>query len=54
LADLVEQVMVRPLVLVGIVARAFDVTLMRAGRTVGELGLREITGRGGFRACGVA
>lgn len=53
LPELVELVMARPLVHAGTVATALGVTQQAALRMVGELGLREMTGRGRFRAWGV-
>lgn len=53
LPDLVELVMAKPLVSAGMVAKALDVTPQAARRIVLELGLREMTGRGRFRAWGV-
>ncbi|MGO8055169.1 RHE_PE00001 family protein [Rhizobium leguminosarum] len=53
LPELIELVMSRPLVSTGMVAKAIDVTPQAAVRIVGELGLREMTGRGRFRAWGV-
>jgi len=53
LPELVELVMARPLVSAGMVAKALDVTPQAARRIVLELGLREMTGRGRFRAWGV-
>ncbi|QCL98317.1 RHE_PE00001 family protein [Agrobacterium tumefaciens] len=53
LPELVELVMAKPLVSAGMVAKALDVTPQAARRIVLELGLREITGRGRFRAWGV-
>ncbi|MGR9159687.1 RHE_PE00001 family protein [Rhizobium leguminosarum] len=50
---LIELVMSRPLVSTGMVAKATGVTPQAAVRIVGELGLREMTGRGRFRAWGV-
>ncbi|WHO82564.1 RHE_PE00001 family protein [Rhizobium leguminosarum] len=52
LPELVELVMARPLVSAGMVAKTLDVTPQAARRIVGELGLREMTGRGRFRAWG--
>jgi predicted transcriptional regulator len=49
---LVELVMVKPLVSAGMVAKSLDVTPQSARRIVLELGLREMTGRGRFRAWG--
>jgi hypothetical protein len=53
LPDLIELVLARPLVHTGTVAAALEVTPQAALRIVGELGLREITGRGRFRAWGI-
>lgn len=53
LPELVELVMARPLVSAGMVAKTLDVTPQAARRIVSELGLREMTGRGRFRAWGV-
>ncbi|MGF9566955.1 RHE_PE00001 family protein [Neorhizobium sp. BT27B] len=53
LPELVELVMARPLVSAGMVAKALEVTPQAARRIVLELGLREMTGRGRFRAWGV-
>ncbi|NEH46622.1 DUF1612 domain-containing protein [Rhizobium leguminosarum] len=53
LPKLVELVMAKPLVSAGMVAKMLDVTPQAARRIVAELGLREMTGRGRFRAWGV-
>jgi hypothetical protein len=53
LPELVAFVMARPLVSAGMVAKTLDVTPQAARRIVLELGLREMTGRGRFRAWGV-
>jgi len=53
LPELVELVMAKPLVSAGMVAKTLDVTPQGARRIVQELGLREMTGRGRFRAWGV-
>ncbi|NTH16647.1 DUF1612 and helix-turn-helix domain-containing protein [Agrobacterium rhizogenes] len=53
LPELVELVMTRPLVSAGMVAKTLDVTPQAARRIVLELGLREMTGRGRFRAWGI-
>jgi len=53
LPELVELVMAKPLVSAGMIAKALDVTPQAARRIVLELGLREMTGRGRFRAWGV-
>jgi hypothetical protein len=52
LPALVELVMAKPLVSAGMVAKTLDVTPQAARRIVLELGLREMTGRGRFRAWG--
>ncbi len=53
LPELVELVMAKPLVSAGMVAKTLDVTPQAARRIVLELGLREMTGRGRFRAWGI-
>ena len=53
LPELVDLVMAKPLVSAGMVAKSLDVTPQAARRIVLELGLREMTGRGRFRAWGV-
>ncbi|MGL4094383.1 RHE_PE00001 family protein [Agrobacterium cavarae] len=53
LPELVELVIAKPLVSAGMVAKALEVTPQAARRIVLELGLREMTGRGRFRAWGV-
>ncbi|MFT2215502.1 RHE_PE00001 family protein [Rhizobium giardinii] len=53
LPELIELVMTRPLVSAGMVAEALKITPRAALRIVEELGLREMTGRGRFRAWGV-
>jgi hypothetical protein len=53
LPELIDLVMARPLVSTGMVADALGVTPRAALRIVEELGLREMTGRGRFRAWGV-
>lgn len=50
LPELVELVMSKPLVSAGMVAKTLEVTPQAARRIVLELGLREMTGRGRFRA----
>ena len=52
LPELIELVMAKPLVSAGMVAKALEVTPQAARRIVLELGLREMTGRGRFRAWG--
>ena len=53
LPELIELVMAKPLVSAGMVAKMLEVTPQAARRIVSELGLREMTGRGRFRAWGV-
>jgi Protein of unknown function (DUF1612)/HTH DNA binding domain len=53
LPELVELVMARPLISAGMVAKTLEVTPQGARRIVQELGLREMTGRGTFRAWGI-
>ncbi|MGZ2477192.1 hypothetical protein ACVI1N_005547 [Sinorhizobium medicae] len=53
LPELVELVMAKPLVSAKMVARTLKVTPQAARRIVLELGLREMTGRGRFRAWGL-
>ncbi|ENN83778.1 hypothetical protein RHSP_40918 (plasmid) [Rhizobium freirei PRF 81] len=53
LPELVELVMAKPLVSASMVVETLGVTPQAARRIVGELGLREMTGRGRFRAWGV-
>ncbi|WP_081159729.1 RHE_PE00001 family protein [Ensifer aridi] len=53
LPKLVELVMAKPLVSAGMVANTLEVTPQAARRIVLELGLREMTGRGRFRAWGI-
>ncbi|MDO5898770.1 RHE_PE00001 family protein [Agrobacterium sp. Azo12] len=53
LPELIELVMAKPLVSAGMIAKTLDVTPQAARRIVQELGLREMTGRGRFRAWGL-
>lgn len=53
LPEAIQLVMAKPLVSAGMVARALNVTPQAARRIVMELGLREMTGRGRFRAWSV-
>ena len=53
LPELVDLAMAKPLVSAGMVANTLDVTPQAARRIVTELGLREMTGRGRFRAWGI-
>ncbi|MCM2435833.1 RHE_PE00001 family protein [Agrobacterium rosae] len=52
LPELIELVMTKPLVSAGMIAKELGVTPRAALRIVEELGLREMTGRGRFRAWG--
>ncbi|AIC31302.1 HTH DNA-binding domain-containing protein (plasmid) [Rhizobium etli bv. mimosae str. IE4771] len=54
LPELIELVIARPLVSAGMVAETLKVTPRAVLRMVAELGLKEMTGRGRFRAWGVA
>jgi predicted transcriptional regulator len=51
--ELIELVMAKPLVSAKMVAKTLEVTPQAARRIVLELGLREMTGRGRFRAWGI-
>ena len=53
LPELIEFVLSRPLVSAGMIGRALSVTPRAAHNLVVELGLREATGRGRYRAWGV-
>lgn len=53
LPELIDLVMARPLVSTGMIADTLKVTPRAALRIVEELGLRELTGRGRYRAWGV-
>ena len=53
LPQLIDLVLSRPLVSASMIAKAIGVTPQAAVRIVSELGLREMTGRGRFRAWGV-
>ncbi len=53
LPELVELVMAKPLVSAKMVAKTLEMTPQAARRILLELGLREMTGRGRFRAWGV-
>lgn len=53
LPELIELVISRPLVSAGMIAKELAVTPRAALRIVEDLGLREMTGRGRFRAWGV-
>ena len=53
LPELIDLMLSRPLVSAGMIVKAVGVTPQAAVRIVGELGLREMTGRGRFRAWGV-
>ncbi|ANM13520.1 HTH DNA-binding domain-containing protein (plasmid) [Rhizobium sp. N541] len=51
--ELIELVVAKPLVSAGMVVKTLEVTPQAARRIVLELGLREMTGRGRFRAWGI-
>ncbi|MER8931137.1 RHE_PE00001 family protein [Mesorhizobium sp. M0859] len=53
LPDLVELVLSRPLVSTGMIQERLKVTKQGALNLIGELGVREMTGRGRFRAWGI-
>jgi predicted transcriptional regulator len=53
LPGLVDYVMNRPLVSAGMIAGELGITPRAAQVLVGELGLREMTGRGRYRAWGI-
>jgi hypothetical protein len=53
LADLVEFVLSRPIVSTGMIQEVLKVSKQGALNLVGELSLREMTGRGRFRAWGI-
>ena len=53
LPELIELVMAKPLVSAKMVAKTLEVTPQAARRIVLELGLRDMTGRGRFRAWGI-
>lgn len=53
LPELVELVLSRPMISTGMAAKALGVTPRAALRIVEELNLRELTGRGRFRAWGI-
>ncbi|TIN17060.1 MAG: DUF1612 domain-containing protein [Mesorhizobium sp.] len=53
LPRLIDFVLSRPLVSGAMIEKELKVTARGALKLIGELGLREITGRGGYRACGI-
>ncbi len=53
LPGLIDLVLARPLVSTGLIAKELDITSRAALRLVEELSLREMTGRGRFRAWGI-
>src|SRR5208337_29485 len=53
LPELIAYVISRPLVSAGMIAKELDITPRSAQNLVAELGLREATGRGRYRAWGV-
>jgi hypothetical protein len=50
---LIELVMARPIVNAALIARALEITPRAAQTLVAELNLRELTGRGRYRAWGI-
>jgi hypothetical protein len=53
LGELIELVMARPIVNAALIARELKITPRAAQTLVGQLGLRELTGRGRYRAWGI-
>jgi hypothetical protein len=53
LPALIDYVVSRPVVSAGMIAKELGITPRAAQDLVGELGLREATGRGRFRAWGI-
>lgn len=53
LPELIELTLFRPLITAPLVAKELKVSLQGALNLLGELGLREVTGRGRFRAWGI-
>jgi predicted transcriptional regulator len=53
LPDLIDLVIGHPIISAGMIAEALGVTPQAARRIVTDLGLREVTGRGRFRAWGI-
>ncbi len=53
LPALVDFILARPIASAGMIAAVLGVTPRAAQDMVGELGLREITGRGRYRAWGI-
>lgn len=53
LPELIDLVLSRPMVSAGMISKALDVTPRGALRIVEELNLRELTGRGRYRAWGI-
>jgi hypothetical protein len=53
LSDLVELVLSRPIVSTGLIQERLKVSKQGTLNLVGELSLREMTGRGRFRAWGI-
>ena len=53
LPALIDLVLSRPMVSAGMIAKEIEVTPQAALRLVGDLNLRELTGRGRFRAWGI-
>ena len=50
---LLDYVLTRPVVSAGMIAKELDITPRAAQNLVAELGLREVTGRGRYRAWGI-
>ncbi len=53
LPALIDLVLAHPIASVGLIAKELDVTPRAAQNLVAELGLREMTGRGRYRAWGI-
>ena len=53
LPALLDYVLTRPIVSAGMIAEELRITPRAAQDLVGELGLREVTGRGRYRAWGI-
>jgi hypothetical protein len=53
LPALVDYVLTRPIASAGMIAKELDITPRAAQGLVAELGLREATGRGRYRAWGI-
>jgi hypothetical protein len=53
LPSLIELVLARPVVSAGLIAKELKISQRAALGLVGELGIREVTGRGRYRAWGI-